>query len=250
MNLWNKIIDGAAGFALRGPLGTLLKGITGINSNQAVNDEASAQNGQEKEKRVGARRVAFTIAVIALGAKMAKADGIVSRSEIDAFKDIFHVPPEEMENVGKVFDLARQDPRGFESYARQIARMFGKKHPVLEELLNGLFYIAKADGYIHELEIDFILEVSRIFGFDDEEFARIREANLGQDKADPYRILGIKRNASNEDIKAARRKLARDNHPDRLLAMGLPTEFIAMANERSATINAAYDKIAKERGLI
>jgi len=180
---------------------------------------------------------------------MAKADGVVSRAEVTAFKDVFHVPPNELKNVGRVFDQAKQDPSGFEPYARQIAGMFRKNHPVLEELLDGLFHIARADGHVHEAEIAFIQEVARIFGLGDAEFARIREANLGPDKADPYTILGVTRDASDDEIKAARRKLVRDNHPDRLIAQGLPKEFVDLATEKLATINAAYDRIANERGI-
>jgi len=199
--------------------------------------------------RAGTRQVAFTIAVIALGAKMAKADGQVSRSEVAAFKEVFKVPAHETANVARVFDLAKQDARGFEPYARQVARMFRKGHPVLEELLDGLFHIARADGKIHDAEIAYLAEVARLFGFSEAEFARIREANLGPDKADPYTILGVKREMTNDEIRAAWRKLVRDNHPDRLIAQGLPEEFVTLANEKLATVNAAYDKVAKERGI-
>ena len=246
MSIWGKIIGGAAGFALGGPLGALLGGLAGHAIDRQREESETAQSPDD---RAATKQIAFTIAVIALGAKMAKADGVVSRSEIAAFKDVFHVPKKDLKNVGRVFDQAREDPGGFEPYARQIAAMFDKDHPVLEELLDGLFHIARADGQVHEAEIAFIREVAAIFGLSEAEFARIREANLGPDKADPYTILGVTRESSDEDIKAARRKLARDNHPDRLQAQGLPKEFVKMATEKLATINAAYDRIAKERGI-
>jgi DnaJ like chaperone protein len=185
-----------------------------------------------------------------LGAKMAKADGVVSRAEVAAFKEVFHVPAHELKNVSRVFDQAKQDPAGFEPYAKQIARLFRKDHPVLEELLDGLFHIAKADGGVHEAEIAFLKSVANIFGLDENDFARLREGHLGPDKADPYTILGTNRMASNEEIKQAWRKLVRDTHPDKLMAQGLPHEFVELANEKLATINAAYDKVAKERGIL
>jgi DnaJ like chaperone protein len=246
MSIWGKIIGGAAGFALGGPLGALLGAVAG-HAVDRHREETS--EGVPIDDRGATRQIAFTIAVIALGAKMAKADGVVSRAEVAAFKDVFHVPPKELKNVGRVFDQARQDPGGFEPYARQIAAMFRKNHPVLEELLDGLFHIARADGQVHDAEIEFIREVAKIFGLSEADFARIREANVGPDKADPYTILGVARDASDEEIKAARRKLVRDNHPDRLMAQGVPKEFIEMATEKLAAINAAYDKIALERGM-
>ena len=253
MSIWGKIIGGAAGFALGGPLGALLGALAGHAADKYVGIETPAIAGPGGEpgvdERAATRQVAFTIAVIALGAKMAKADGQVDRSEIAAFKEVFQVPASETANVARVFDLAKRDARGFEPYAKQIAKMFSKNHPVLEELLDGLFHIARADGKVHDSELAYLAEVATLFGFSEAEFARIRELNIGPDEADPYTVLGITRTMSNDEIRAAWRKLARDNHPDKLIAQGLPEEFVTMANQKLATINAAYDKVAKERGI-
>src|SRR3954471_11670030 len=251
MSIWGKIIGGAAGFALGGPLGALLGALAGHAADKYVDGEIPAIAGpdgqpggaQSPDDRAATRQVAFTVAVIALGAKMAKADGQVDRSEIAAFKEVFQVPASETANVARVFDLAKRDSRGFEPYAQQIAKLFRKGHPVLEELLDGLFHIARADGKVHDSEIAYLAEVARLFGFTEGDFARIREANVGPDTADPYTILGVTRAMSNEEIRAAWRKLARDNHPDRLIAQGLPEEFVTLANQKLATINAAYDKV-------
>lgn len=248
MSIWGKIIGGVGGFALGGPLGALLGALAGHAVDVRL-DQGEDLEQQSLDDRSATRQIAFTIAVIVLGAKMAKADGVVSRAEVAAFKEVFRVPQNELKNVARLFDQAKNDPAGFEPYAKQIARMFRKDHPVLEELLDGLFHIAKADGGVHQAEIAFLKSVAHIFGFDEAQFARIRESHLGPDKADPYTVLGITRNASNEEIKLAWRTLVRDNHPDKLMAQGLPVEFIEFANDKLATINAAYDKIAKERGI-
>jgi DnaJ like chaperone protein len=247
MSVWGKIIGGAAGFALGGPLGALLGALAGHAADKYVGGEVPALEGPED--RAGTRQIAFTIAVIALGAKMAKADGQVDRSEIAAFKEVFQVPQSETANVARIFDLAKRDARGFEPYAKQIAKMFRKDSPVLEELLDGLFHIARADGKIQDSELAYLAEVATLFGFSEADFARIREVNIGPDKADPYTILGVTRAMSNDEIRAAWRKLVRDNHPDRLIAQGLPEEFVMLANQKVATINAAYDKVSKERGI-
>ena len=259
MSIWGKIIGGAAGFALGGPLGALLGALAGHAADRYAETDAPALTGPEGagtagsaggDDRAATKQIAFTIAVIALGAKIAKVDGQVSRSEVAAFKEVFQVPANETANVARVFDLAKRDARGFESYAKQIAKMFRKDHPVLEELLEGLFHIAKADGQIHDAELAYLAEVARLFGFSEADFARMREANLGPDKADPYTVLGVRREMTNDEIRAAWRQLVRDNHPDRLFAQGLPEEFVNLANQKLATINAAYDKVAKERGII
>jgi DnaJ like chaperone protein len=250
MSIWGKIIGGAAGFALGGPLGALIGALAGhaIDRMSDVGglDRGGAAGGAAPD---GTRQVAFTIAVIALGAKMAKADGVVTRDEVAAFKQVFRVPPEEARNVARVFDLAKRDARGFEAYAQQIARLFRDNPAVLEELLDCLFLIARADGHYHEAEKAYLRRVAQIFGFDDAAFRRIEAENFGPDKADPYTILGVAHGAAPEAIKAAYRKLIRENHPDKLIAEGLPEEFVGAANDRMAAINDAYDRVCKERGL-
>ena len=247
MTIWGKLLGGAAGFALGGPLGALLGAVAGHAVDRLADQPAAAPT--EIDERAATRQIAFTIGIIVLGAKMAKADGAVSRSEVAAFKQVFTVPPEQEANVGRIFDQARRDAHGFEPYAAQIARLFRRKSPVLEELLDGLFHIAKADGTVGEEEMAYLRRVAQIFGFEEADFARIREGHLGPDAGDPYNILGVSRDMDNAAIKSAYRRLVRDSHPDRLIAKGMPAEAIAIANQRLAVINGAYDRIRKERGI-
>jgi DnaJ like chaperone protein len=245
MSIWGKILGGAAGFALGGPLGALIGAVAG----HAVDKMRTTGEGEgEGDGEDATKRIAFTIAVIALGAKMAKADGQVTRDEVDAFKRVFRIPPEEVKNVGRVFDQARRDMRGYEPYARQIARMFAKNPAVLEELLDGLFHIARADGQVSSHELEYLRQVADIFGLDATGWERVHAGNMGPDQSDPYVILGVYRDAKDAEIKAAYRKLVRENHPDRLVAQGMPQEFIDLANERLATINTAHDRIQEMRG--
>lgn len=244
MSVWGKIIGGAAGFALGGPLGALL----GVAAGHFMYDNPR-ETALEESDGDPTRQVGFTIAVIALGAKLAKADGVVTPAEIRAFRRVFRVPPEEEKNVARVFNLARRSVHGYEPYARQVAGMFRGNPAVLEELLGCLFHIAQADGSVHEEELAYLRNVANIFGFSDAQFARIREEAMGPDKADPYTVLGVAHDASNDEVKAAWRKLVRENHPDKLIAQGMPEEFVEVANQKLATINAAWDRIASERGI-
>ncbi|MDX8467613.1 DnaJ family molecular chaperone [Mesorhizobium sp. VK23B] len=196
------------------------------------------------------RRVAFSVAMIALSAKMAKADGIVTQDEVRAFQEIFEVPPKETRNVARLYDLAKRDVAGFEIYAQRMAQLCGSGHAncmMLEDILDGLFHIAKADGLIHEREGQFLHRIAEIFRIDEAHYQAIlsRHVNLGA--ADPYVILGIERGKPFEEVRKRYRKLISDNHPDRLIARGLPQEFIKIATTRVAAINAAYEMI--ERGL-
>lgn len=253
MSILAAILGGAAGFiALGGPLGALLGAAAGHAIGKIAgrkDDEAETPAIDGVDPRAVTKQIAFTIAVIALGAKMAKVDGVVTRDEVDAFKQVFRIPDDEMKNVGRVFDQARKSPHGFEAYAGQVAHMFRNQRAVLEELLDGLFHIAKADGRVPAVELEYLRKVGEIFGFNERDFERIRAEHLGPDKADPYEILGVARSMSDSEIKVAYRTLVREHHPDRLIAKGVPKEFIDVANEKLATVNAAWDRIARERNI-
>lgn len=196
------------------------------------------------------RKVAFSVAMIALSAKMAKADGIVTQDEVRAFRQIFSVPRKEERNVARLFDLATADVAGFEAYAERMAVLCGSGRPncaMLTDILDGLFHIAKADGFLHEREGRFLHRIAEIFDVDEAHYQTILARHVDLGDADPYKILGIERGTPFDDVRRRYRKLVADNHPDRLIARGLPEEFIAIATGRIAAINGAYELI--EKGL-
>lgn len=193
------------------------------------------------------RTVAFAIAVIALGAKMAKADGQVTRHEVRAFREVFQVPPAEQANAARIFDLARQDVAGFDLYARRIASMFGPGDRVLEAVLEGLFHIALADGRLDAREEAFLTEVARIFGIDARRFRCIRAEFLPDSPADPYEVLDVAPDAPLDAVRAAWAQAVRDNHPDRLVARGVPAEAVRLAEARMVAVNRAWEDIRRSR---
>jgi len=189
------------------------------------------------------KSVAFTIAVIALGAKMAKADGQVTRDEVLAFREVFQISKADEAQAARVFNLARQDVAGFDIYAQKIARMFGDGADLLTTLVEGLFHMAVADGDYYPAEDEFIAEVARIFGLSEKKFTCLRSRYVPGAAPDPYSVLGVPEGADLARIRAIYRKLVRENHPDAMVAKGLPAEAIALANTRLATINRAWDEI-------
>ena len=194
------------------------------------------------------RKVAFTIAMIALSAKMAKADGVVTREEIDAFLQLFEIPVGEERNVSRLFNLAKADVAGFEAYARSVRRMFPDSPDILEDILDGLFHIAKADGVVHERELAYLQRVAEIFGFDERGFARLRERHVIGAAGDPYLVIGADPSWDEVRLKAHYRRLVSENHPDRLIARGVPEEFVRIATDRLAAINGAWEIIERQRG--
>ena len=197
----------------------------------------------ERQKPAPERSVAFTIAVIALGAKLSKADGQVTRDEVSVFRRIFQIPPEEEANAARVFDMARTDVAGFDAYARKVATMFGPGAPVLRDVLEGLFAIAMADGEYHENEDMFLAEVARIFGINETIFRALRAAAVPGAVPDPWSVLELE---PGTDLAIARRHwkaLVREAHPDRAMARGLPPEAVKLAEERMVALNRAWSEI-------
>jgi DnaJ like chaperone protein len=242
MSFVSRIIAGARDLPLGGPLGNLLARAAHHITHWHPPGDAEHRDGDPR------RRIAFTIAVIALGAKMAKADGAVTRDEVAAFGEVFQVPPGEEDHVRLVFDLARKSTAGFQSYARQVGRLFATDRVVLEDLLGGLFHIALADGRVCAAEDAYLREVAQHFGLDAVEYERIRAhyvGGAGGGAEDPYRILGVSADASAAAVREAYHRLVRETHPDLVIAQGLPPECVALATARIARINAAYEQIAK-----
>ena len=238
MTIWGKIIGGATGFAFGGPIGALLGGAAG----HALDKFKTKEKFPEE---LALKQIGFTIGVIVLSAKMAKADGKVSKSEIKAFKEKVNVPDNEIKNVARLWDQAKKTTDGFEVYAKQISNLLEKKSSVLEELLNLLVIIAEADGKITDPEKMYLKEVSNIFGFSDQDFERICLSKLNE-FADPYQTLGVSQNTPMEEIKKKWKKLVIKHHPDRLISQGIPQDLIENNTYRLKEINNAWDLIQKK----
>ncbi len=270
VSYWGKLLGGVAGFAMGGPPGAVLGAALGHAADSGALERLPPalrqgtrrlQNGLRNSASLHPARFAamfapreqvFALSIVALAAKLAKCDGPVSRPEIDAFKRHFRIPPESAHNVGRLFDQARDSPDDFEPYARQLGDSFADSRGLLEDVLASLFSIARADGAINQRELDFLSRTARGFGLNGAAWDRARDgASRGAAGAEPdaYAVLGVAAGASNEAVRAAWKKLVRENHPDGLAARGVPAEFIARATEKVASINAAWDRVKRERGL-
>lgn len=194
----------------------------------------------------GGRDAAFTLALIALSAKMAVSDGVVTASELRAFQRTVEISPGIEEQVDRLFKLAQQDVAGYEAYAKKVRRFFVDSPDTLEHVLDGLFYIASADGMIHDAELDYLKNVSDIFGFDDARFEQLTAQHVMFERGvDPYVVLGLAPTADRSEVKRVYRLLVAEHHPDRLIAKGVPEELIDVATARMAAINNAYNQILK-----
>jgi len=261
MGYWGKVIGGMAGFAMGGPFGAALGAALGHAADSgmpprfsfpfsALGNPIAAQS--KVAAILGQKQQLFSIAVVALAAKLAKCDGPVRRAEIEAFRSQFRIPDSSVRDIGRLFDMARVTSEGFEIYAEQLGEAFSDNHATLELVLGSLFAIARADGAVNAKEQTFLAGVHRAFRLDRLAWDRARGAappRPAADEADPYEILGVARSANAEELRAVWRKLMRENHPDALAARGVPPEFIEKASASVARINAAWDRIKRERRM-
>jgi DnaJ like chaperone protein len=264
MGYWGKIIGGTAGFFVGGPYGAVIGAAIGHAADTGSVDTlrrpfmqghfmGAAPNPARVASMFGRREEVFAITVTVLAAKLAKCDGPVTRLEIDAFKRNFRIPPASARGIGRLFDQARDRSDSFEPYAAQLAEAFADNRGVLEQVLTSLFNIARADGALNAREQEFLRRVHRRLALDqvawDRAFGEAPRRSMPADDDDPYLELGVTRAASGEELHATWKRLMRENHPDSLASRGVPADFIARASDKVARINAAWDRIKRERGL-
>jgi DnaJ like chaperone protein len=261
MGYWGKIIGGTAGFFVGGPYGAVIGAALGhaadsgsVESIRRPFMNATPFNPARVAGMLGRREEVFAITVTVLAAKLCKCDGPIKRSEIDAFKRNFRIPPSSARGIGRLFDQARDSNDSFEPYAAQLAEAFADTRGVLEQVLVSLFGIARSDGPVNAREQEFLRRVHRRFGLDqtawDQAFGEQQPRRpMEVDADDPYLELGVTRSATGEELRATWKRLMRENHPDSLASRGVPADFIARASEKVARINAAWDRIKRDRGL-
>jgi DnaJ like chaperone protein len=226
MSIWDQLAAATADFSIRSVL----------------------HRDQKQDRRLD-EALPFTVGMISLAAKMAKADGVVTKDEVHAFKKAFKVSDAEMKHAARAFNLAKQDVAGYETCAEELVAVFRGDRKMLEYVLEGVFHIAKADGVLHPQEEAFLGQVAKRFGFTDAEFTFMKARHTIATERNPYDVLGMKPSVSNDELRSQYRKLVAESQPDEFVTRGLPKEFVLIATEKVAAIKQAYDAIAKERGI-
>jgi DnaJ like chaperone protein len=260
--VWGKIIGGVAGFAMGGPFGAVVGAALGHAADSGGFGDIgkrfhlpnmAAFGPARLAAAIGRKEQVFAVCVVVLAAKLAKCDGPVNRQEIDAFKRSFRIPPQSARDIGRLFDQARDSTDGFEGYASQLGEAFADAPGVLEDVLAALFAIARADKPITVIEQQYLLSVCHRLGLGQAAWERASgtapRRPAPPEGEDPYEVLGVAKSTSGDEIRATWKRLMRENHPDSLASRGVPQEFIARATAKVARINAAWDRIKRERGL-
>ena len=239
MSIWGSLIGGMVGFSLGGPFGMLLGSLIGGKISRARAGRSGNIGAFAQPQQI------FALSLIVLSAKLSKADGQVSKEELVAVKDKLKIPEHEIEQVGKIFNKAKEESAGYEPYAQQIAQIYKNNPNVLEEVINILFYIAEADGNVSKSELNMMQHIAQIFGLNDSQFSAIKESRKSSDKLNPYVVLASK---PDEDLSSIRKRyiqLSKENHPDLLISKGVPPEVIEESKKKMRAINSAWDQIQK-----
>ena len=225
------------GLSLGGPFGMLLGSILGGKISRA-----RAQGGFSA---IGQSQKVFGLSLIVLSAKLSKADGQVSREELIAVKDKLKIPENELDEVGKIFNRAKEESTGYEPYAQQIAQFYKGNLNVLEEVINILFYIAESDGKVSLEETKMIENIAYIFGLSETQYNSIKESRKSSDKLNPYMVLERNPDDDLQTIRKRYLRLSKEHHPDLLLSKGVPEEVIEESKKTMRAINSAWDQVQK-----
>ena len=238
MSIWGSLIGGMVGLSLGGPFGMLLGSIIGGKISRARSSAGNFGAFAQPQQ-------VFALSLIVLSAKLSKADGQVSKEELIAVRDKLKIPENEINNVGKIFNKAKEESSGYEPYAQQIAQIYKNNLNVLEEVINILFYIAEADGNTSQSELHMIQHIAQIFGLSQSQFNSIRESRKSSDKLNPYIVLESKPEENLQTIRKKYLKLSKEHHPDILISKGVPQEVIEESKKKMRAINSAWDQIQK-----
>ena len=237
MAIWGSLIGGMIGFSLGGPFGMLLGSLIGGKISRAKSRTGFGSFAQPQQ--------VFALSLIVLSAKLSKADGQVSKEELIAVKDKLRIPENELDQVGKIFNKAKEESTGYEPYAQQIAQIYRGNINVLEEVINILFYIAEADGNVSDAELKMIEHIAQIFGLNEVQLNSIKESRKSSDKLNPYIVLESKPEDDLQIIRKRYLKLSKEHHPDLLLNKGVPQEVIEESKSKMRAINLAWDQVQK-----
>ena len=237
MAIWGSLIGGMIGFSLGGPFGMLLGSLIGGKISRAKSRAGFRSFAQPQQ--------IFALSLIVLSAKLSKADGQVSKEELIAVKDKLKIPENELDQVGKIFNKAKEESTGYEPYAQQISQIYKGNINVLEEVINILFYIAEADGNVSKSELKMIKHIAQIFGLTEIQFNSIKESRKSSDKLNPYIVLESNPDDAIEIIRKRYLKLSKEHHPDLLVSKGVPQEVINESKAKMRAINSAWNQVQK-----
>jgi DnaJ like chaperone protein len=249
MSIIGKLVGGAIGFALGGPIGAIAGAVFGHTFDNKPADSVPTMNLSYGESS----QITFFVAAFSMLGKLARTDGQISRAEMETVRQFMtydlNLSPESQQVAINIFHKAQESPESFESFASQFYGQFHVQPQMLELMMDILLRVSVSDGGINSSEERLIQSAASIFGFSSAQYAGIR-SRYALEANKYYAVLGCTHSDTDEQIKKQYRKLVSEYHPDKIIAKGLPDEFIKFANDKFNEIQEAYEAVKKERGII
>jgi len=250
MGIMGKVVGGTIGFAIGGPLGAIAGAAFGhaydaSSDGVYLEDKSGLSTGETSQ-------VTFFVAAFSMLAKLVRADGQVSRQEIDSIEKFMlydlKLDPESRQFAMNIFHAATESPGTFQDFAGQYYNQFRTQPQFLDIMIDILLRVSVADGAMNKNEESLIREAVRIFNFSDAKYNVLKSRYIKEvDKS--YAVLGCDPGDSAERIKKQYRKRVSEFHPDKIASKGLPGEFTKFAEDKFRDIQDAYEKIKAERGF-
>ncbi len=215
------------------------------DSQAASSNLSSSNNELSEEEQAG---VAYFVCLFASLAKIAKADGQVTKEEIKGIEEIIEgmgLDEETREFAIEIFREAKDDDVSVSDYLNQLAEIIHYDPEIGGSFFALLCGIASADDDVSDQERAILLEAEHALRLQPGTIDIFVKTGMSLQKA--YEFLGCDEKMSDSDVKRAYRKKCMDFHPDRLNSHGLPPEFIKFANEQMTQLHEAYEMICKSR---
>jgi len=267
MSWWGKVIGGALGFALVGPLGALLGAALGHSFDKGIKglEKADFGIGGADQERIQA---AFFTATFSIMGKIAKADGIVSKTEIDVARqtmDKMQLNEDQKHAAINLFNQGKETGFDHQPVLEQFRHECGRRTNLLRIFMEIQLTTALADNELHPEEHKLLIQVAELLGFSRRHFeellammtAQQRYSHFGgnhpskatekQAIEQAYKVLGMKPECSDAELKKAYRRLISQHHPDKLVSKGLPEEMMKIATAKTREIKDAYEQLKNYR---
>jgi DnaJ like chaperone protein len=265
MSWWGKVVGGAFGLMVGGPLGAVLGAALGHSFDRGLNGIEGPLGRAGSQER--AQAAFFTTTFSCMG-HLAKVDGHVSPSEIQLAEAVIQnmqLTPDQRDAAIRLFNQGKEPDFDLDGTLRQFREECRRRTNVIQMFIQIQLQAAYADGDLDRTEERLLLHMCDVLGIPEQRFRLLermvrggqwsrQDAGGGAQRqdgmrlADAYEVLGVSKDASDDEVKKAYRRLMSQNHPDKLVSKGLPEEMVEMAKTKSQDISRAYERIREARG--
>lgn len=264
MFIWGRLLGGLVGLFSLGLFGLFIGFFLGLIFDRATGrliQEGSTGSSEAGQQEV---KAAFMQLLFTCLGDLAKADGRVSEEEVAHTEQVMarlNLDATTRAEAIKWFKEGTNPLHEYDHLFSQFSRIARGRADLKKFLIESLISLAMSDGSLNFNEEKTLLKIASKLGFPAFIFSKMLEQLKAQDSFrqqqtsvnsksqldDAYKVLGVDASMSDQEIKKCYRKLMSENHPDKLIAKGVPEDVIKLATEKSQAIQSAYELIKSAR---